>query len=313
MNNTLQHRIKENLCPDAIWQLSRVMKSLLGYQIGGLPRKRVSENETRYPETPEGMRAFLEVFFSRHFFQVQNSLVEYLTGEDGLAVLKEGRLRILDIGSGPAVASLAITEIVAHLVRHLAATKIWTANRKIQITYVLNDIETICLGMAQIMLDGYFQRPGEHRKWVSCARMLTSQRAFPDNINQLRRIARNIGGFDIATFSYVLTPLKEDAGLTASAKGISDVETLCSSRGRLLILQDRFRGPLIRKIAGLIGRSSRKEELTQRTTHTTNENDTHTYSYYTCLYAPQKMERCATNPLHKNYHTQQLHWRGLQS
>ena len=31
MNDTLQDRIKKDFCPDGIWQLGRVMKSLLGY------------------------------------------------------------------------------------------------------------------------------------------------------------------------------------------------------------------------------------------------------------------------------------------
>ncbi|MBL7154643.1 MAG: hypothetical protein ISS79_13095 [Phycisphaerae bacterium] len=290
MNSTFQDRIMKNLCPNGIWQLSRVMKSLLGYQISRLPRNKVSENETRYPETPQGMRAFLEVFFARHFFQVQNSLVKYLLSEDGLSTLKEGHLRILDIGSGPAVASLAITETVAHIVRHLVNSSVWRGNKKIQMTYVLNDTEGICLGVAQAMLDGYFKMASEHKKWITRVKTLTTQRAFPDNVNQLRRIAGNIGGYDVAVFSYVLTPLKEDAGLTALAMGLSDVESLCSGKGRVLILQDRFKAPLMRKVAGLIGRSSRKEELTQRTGHTRNENDTYTYSYYTCLYSPRRHE-----------------------
>ena len=297
MNSRLQNRLMKDLCPNGVWQLSHGMKALLTHQIGRLPRKKVSEHETRYPETPEGMRAFLEVFFTRHFFQVQNSLVKYFVSEDGLATLKEGRLRILDVGSGPAVASLAITEIITHLISHLVATRAWAENRKIQMTYVLNDTETICLGMAQMMLDSYFKRPGEHKKWVSRARILTSQRAFLDSMNQLRRIARNVGGYDITIFSYVLTPLKEDAGLSALTKGISAVETLCSDSGRILILQDRFKAPLMRKIAGLIGRSSYKEELTQLTTHTMNENNTHTCSYYTCLYSPKKGDAMRSKPV----------------
>ncbi len=207
MNNAIQTCIKKTLCPDDIWQLSRVMKSILGYQIGRLPQKQVSDNETRYSETPEGMRAFLEIFFTRHFFQVQNSLIKYLVSEEGLSVLKEGHLRILDIGSGPAVASLAITEIVAYIVRHLVNSSVWRGNRKMKVTYVLNDTESIC-----------------------------------------------------------------------------------GSKGRVLILQDRFKALLMRKVAGLIGRQSRKEELTQRTAYTRNDNDMYTYSYYTCLYSPKKDE-----------------------
>lgn len=266
------------------------MKSLLKHQIGRLPRKKASEDETRYPETPEGMRAFLEVFFARHFFQVQNSLVKYLESKDGLSILKEGHLRILDIGSGPAVASLAITEIVACIVEHLVHSSVWRGNKKIRVTYVLNDTEGICLGVARTMLGNYFKMGGKHGKWITCARTLTSQRAFPDNMSQLQQIAGNIGGYDIAVLSYVLTPLKENAGLNALAVGLSDVDGLCSSKGQVLVLQDRFRTPLVRKIAGLIGRLARKEELTQRLNHASNENDKYTYSYYTCLYSPGRDE-----------------------
>jgi hypothetical protein len=236
------------------------------------------------------MRAFLDVFFARHFLQVQNSLVKYLASEDGLSSLGEGHLRILDIGSGPAVASLAITEVVAHIAGDLVSSSAWHGNKQIQVTYVLNDTESICLGLAQAMLDYYFKMGGDHKKWITHARTLTSQRPFPDNMNQLRRIAGNIGGYDIAVLSYVVTPLKKDAGLYALARGLSDVESLCSDKGRVLILQDRFRAPLMKNIAALIRRSSRKKELTQRAGHTKHENDTYTYSYYTCLYSPGRDE-----------------------
>lgn len=264
------------------------MKSLLRYQIGRLPRRKVSEDETRYPQTPEGMRAFLEVFFTRHYFQVQNSLVKYLVSDEGQSILRKGHIRILDIGSGPAVASLAITDMVAHVVKHLVDSGESQKCSKVRATHVLNDTESICLGVAQIMLGNYFKTAGERRKWITPLQAFTSQVEFPANLKQLRRVGRNIGGYDLVVLSYVLTPLKEGPGLSALAAGLSDLEGLCGNQGRILILQDRFRASLIRKVAGLVGRSAGKEELTQRTDYTKNDNSVHTYSYYTCLYSPEE-------------------------
>ena len=82
MNTTLQYSILKELCPERIWQLTDAMKLTLDYQISRLPRRTVSDLETRYPTTLAEMRAFLEVFFTRHLFQVQNSLIDYMTSEN---------------------------------------------------------------------------------------------------------------------------------------------------------------------------------------------------------------------------------------
>jgi hypothetical protein len=96
------------------------------------------------------MRAFLDTFFTRHYFQVQDSLLEYMTSEEFIFLLKIGKLNILDIGSGPAVASLAITEILACVLKNLTGTK------KIRINYFLNDPVNICLGVGKELLNDYF-------------------------------------------------------------------------------------------------------------------------------------------------------------
>jgi ribosomal protein RSM22 (predicted rRNA methylase) len=150
MSSYLYDRVKDELCPDNIWQLSDVLERLLNRQINRLPKIETNDEETRYPDDPASMRAFLDTFFTRHYFQVQDSLLEYMTSEEFIFLLKIGKLNILDIGSGPAVASLAITEILACVLKNLTGTK------KIRINYFLNDPVNICLGVGKELLNDYF-------------------------------------------------------------------------------------------------------------------------------------------------------------
>jgi hypothetical protein len=288
VNKALFNRVQEKVCPNNIWDLTDAVRSALRYQINQLPRRRVSESETRYPTTPAGMRSFLETFFTRHYFQVQNSLIKYLVSEDALSILRERELRILDIGSGPAVASLAITDMLALVLKQLNDAGSWLGRGRLRLIYVLNDTAGICLGTVQRMLDAYFRTRGEYRHWATAAGTFSVEKAFPANMRQLQHIAYNIGGYDIAVFSYVLTPLKEDVGLSALVGGMSAIESLCNSGGRMLILQDKFKAGLMQRVSGLLGESKHREELTQRTCPGRDENDTHTYSYYSCLYIPMK-------------------------
>ena len=68
----------------------------------------------------------LETFFTRHLFQLQRSLAEYIASPDLQKTLRFGPLRLLDIGSGPALASLAILDLIHRMM--LSAnprTRIW--------------------------------------------------------------------------------------------------------------------------------------------------------------------------------------------
>jgi len=60
MNRILKNLVLKDLCPDRIWQLTDIIKSLLRHHISRLPTKKVSENETRYPESPASMKAFFD-------------------------------------------------------------------------------------------------------------------------------------------------------------------------------------------------------------------------------------------------------------
>ena len=117
--NTLLKRVSGELCPEGNWRLSDVMEKLLRLQINSLPKRTVSEEETRYPTQPASMRAFLDSFFARHYFQVQDGMLAYMTSEEFLNLLDKRELNVLDIGCGPAVASLAITDMLTCILRHL--------------------------------------------------------------------------------------------------------------------------------------------------------------------------------------------------
>lgn len=285
------------LCPDGIWQLTDVMKSVLRYHISHLPNRKVSEDETRYPQSLADMRAFLIRFFARHYLQAQNSLVDYMTSQDFLNIVRSGHLRILDIGSGPAVASLAITNILVYLLEYFNTTGVWSAGKAIKVDYVLNDTSGICLGTGQRMLADYFRINRRHNNTIIQNRTISIQKPFPDNINQLRRIKFNLGGYDSVIFSYVISPLSEDKGFSTLANGLLQMEELCSRHARILILQDKFQEKLVRQISRSMDISSRKEESTQEVYPRRNTNETYTYSYYCCLYSPAEKRIATQSPV----------------
>ena len=288
MNETLQNLVREKLCPEGVWELSDAMKSVLSYHISRLPKKQVTETDTRYPVCAASMLAFLEVFFARHYFQIQNSLISYMLSREFLDILISGVVRFLDIGSGPAVASLAVTDILACILEYFRDLGVMPRDNAVKILYVLNDTSGICLGTGISMLKNYFRVGGKRGSGAIRNQIITIQRAFPDNINQLRRIARNFGIYNIATLSYVVVPLSEDSGLHNLVNGLLKVEELCDPAGRILILQDKFNVSLMRRISKAVGASNQKEELTQQLYPNRNANETYSYSYYSCLYSPNK-------------------------
>jgi len=104
-----------------------------------------------YPTNAPGMRAFLEIFFSRHYFQIQDSLLDYIESEDFDSILEGGEIRILDIGCGPAVGVLAVTDIVMSILEDQKQFE--TTSRSICLCskrYI-----GICLSTGQRMLNEY--------------------------------------------------------------------------------------------------------------------------------------------------------------
>jgi len=289
LTDELLKRVSDELCPDGNWRLSDVMEKLLRLQMNSLPQRTVSEEETRYPTRPASMRAFLDTFFARHYFQVQDGLLAYMTSEEFLNLLDKRELNVLDIGCGPAVASLAITDMLTCILRHLKSISLQAYTKEIKIRYILNDTEGLCLGVGRQLLENYFRLSRQHGRLHQNG-MFAIEKGFPSNMTQLKRLHDNIGPYDITNFSYVVNPLNEEEGLRNLSAGLLQVEKLCSASGRILILQDRFSDSLMRRIVRAIGQSCRKRVLSQHVYSTGNSNALYTYSYYCCLFAPSRRQ-----------------------
>ena len=286
MNKTLQGKLLNKLSPNGEWELSDIVKSLLKYYIIRLPKKEVTEEETRYPINPSGMRVFLTKFFSRHYLQTQNSLIKYVCSDDFINIVNTGRINILDVGSGPAVASLAITDIVVNIIKYLKDRGVWHRGKRLEFNYILNDTSNICLGTGQNMIKDYFNR--SRHMTVTYTHLFSISKAFPDNMSQLKRISIQSGDYDIVTFSYVIYPLIEDNNFKSLIKGFLDIERLCSNCAGILILQDKYKRTLMHRLCNTLGVQSKKEISEQDIFPKRNDNETYTYTYYSCLYIPQK-------------------------
>ena len=127
-------RLRDVICPAGHWELSPIMENLLQDQIRRLPDKTVSTEEGRHPRTSGGIRGFLREYFVRHFFQVQDSVLSLLT-EGNLATSGPKTLHIIDIGCGPATASLAVTDLLGTL-----TSSSRMANAPSILQYTLNDV-----------------------------------------------------------------------------------------------------------------------------------------------------------------------------
>jgi hypothetical protein len=272
--------------PGGIYELSDLVKSLLDQEIACLPPQGVSEHQTRYPTSAASMRAFLEVFFTRHLFQVQNSLMDYATSADLHHTLRCGCLSILDIGSGPAVASQALIDLADRMMGD-ADPIVSQCYGPLHMSHVLNDTSSICLTTGKHMLTAYLGSSNQSPLPTPRPRIFPLLTAFPGNLHQIRHLASFLGGFDLVVLSYVLRPLSENENLTRTATGVAMLERFCKPRGRMLIVQDKFQEPLIRRLACTIDVECREQTLTQEIYPPRGTNETCTYTYYDCLYAPR--------------------------
>lgn len=286
MSNKLRDFIQNELCPNGEWELSDYMRATLERQISRLPKAVISEEDTRYPTTLAGMRAFLDVFFTRHYFQVQDSLLEYMISDEFMDSLATGKLQILDVGCGPAVASLAITDMLGYILEYFRYVVDLPRSWFLNITYVLNDTSGICLGTGQRMLVDYFHICRACNKSIR-PKAFCIKAPFPSNMMQLRRIRNYSGTYNIAVFSYVIVPVSEEEGFDNFVSGLWSTEELCGTNGRILILQDKFQTALVQRIGRAIGVSAHKAKLTQAIYPRRNANESYTYSYYQYLYAPR--------------------------
>jgi len=283
MLGTLRDFVKDRFCPSEIWQLSNVMKSVLINEILRFPRGIVSEIEIRYPTKPAEIRAFLIQCFTRHYFQTQDSLIDYMTSQNFLNIITSGRVRILDVGSGPAVASLAIIQMLSCILEYLGGR---LARRVVKVSCVLHDTSSICLGTGQHMLANYFRTRVRGSETVASDRTICVQEGFPGSIDQLHRARCGFGAYDLIVFSYVTSPLDEHEGLGGLTEGLLNVERLCTKQGRILITQDKYETTLVRRLSRAMGVASSRRLLTQYVYPIRNRNETYTYTYYSCLYGP---------------------------
>jgi ribosomal protein RSM22 (predicted rRNA methylase) len=274
------------LYADGVYALSGLVKSALDQEIACLPRREVSEHDTRYPTDAASMRAFLEVFFTRHLFQLQNSLIDYAASADFNGAIQSGPLRILDIGSGPAVASQALIDVINRMSSD-ANPGLLQRRGFLRVTHVLNDTSAICLAAGRRMVTACSQDRNQFRSAVSRPQIFTLSTAFPGNLHHIRHLASFLGGFDLVILSYVLHPLIEDGDLRSLVSGVNTLERFCTPRGRVLIIQDRFQERLVRKLASMIDVECHEQTLTQEIYPPRGSNKTCTYTYYDCLYAPR--------------------------
>ncbi len=275
--------VEDDLCPLGTWQLTEAVRKLLRLHLSRLPRQVTSEQEARYPTGPAGMRAFLDTFFARHYFQVQNSLLGYLASGDFLDSLWESQVAILDIGAGPALASIATTDMIACSLKYMVQCTNRQLQSDINFSYVLNNTSNICLSTGRQMLRDYWQLAQSYDSRIIGGKVLPIQTSFPDNMFQLRRICRNTGPYNIIILSYILNPLSEQHNLDAVCENIAKLQDMLRPSGRMLILQDRFSAPLVKKVGRKLRADFDEQTVTQHIYSHQNENETYTYTYYSCL------------------------------
>jgi len=269
--------IREIAAPNDVWTMRETPLRLLEEALRRLPKAEVSEEERRYPTTPQGMRAFMDRFFARHFFQTQDSLVEYFASLAFEAAARRGYIHVADVGSGPSVASLAIADLACTTI---AATRQVGRIRSagcLAVHVALNDTSEICLAEGRSLLKRY-NRGGN--KPISIRRVIPISTPFPDSITQFRRIARMTEPYDLCCLGYVVIPLSEQVGVQAFADGIKQlVQAGYGNGGQLLLTQDKFHEDLHRQICRHLGTSAETVDLKQRVYDSENQNLEHTYTY----------------------------------
>lgn len=268
------------------WELTSTIGNLLKHAISSLPKhNNVSTSETRYPESQEGMRAFYEKFFARHFFQIQDSLLETDSLVNLICAIRGKRLNIADIGCGPAIGTLAVLDLVQQLqAKYSVLPKTQTP---LTLSVVLNDTSPICLEFGKTMIEALLPRlnyPVE----IKTIRYL--KEPFPESIRELRRFICQDGMFNLGIMSYVLIPLKEQLTYTKLCAAIdSFIRLFYPLNCSCLIIQDRFRELLIRRVSRLLNSSSEKCQLTQKVYDPDNSNEFQTYTYFRSIISSNRV------------------------
>lgn len=201
---------------------------------------------------------------------MQESFLDYLSSDEYTDSLRKGFINILDIGSGPAVASLAI----ADMTNYLAAVK--GIPNYIKYNFIMNDTSNICLGLAKELLNRYFIISKNYYKaFLKNEFYLNS--CFPETISQINRITKQIGPLDFIIFSYVITPFEEQN--VDIEQEINNLRQICNENAQILIIQDKYKEELMNQKLN----ATKKNSVTHKVYSKQNENDSFTYEYCQCL------------------------------
>ena len=282
MDRGLLAEIRATLAPRQTWALRQKVRAILETQIAALPKDRdLNEAERRYPVTPSGMGAFLNAFFARHFFQVQDSILQPDVFDRFYRQANKGTLNIADIGSGPAVASLAVLDVLDTMQTTFQLPRV-------KINIVLNDTSAICLQTGQEMLRSLLKQAPNC--WLA-HNAIAVDTPFPESLKQLRRISTCVGLYHLCFMSYVLVPLKTAMTHADIQTQLNELQRYCSNNSLCIILQDKFRESLIRHVSRLQGASTHKARLIQRVYDRNNSNTKHRYAYYRTTIMPEPTPR----------------------
>lgn len=269
--------IREEIVRDNIWTLDDKLEEILERQISSLPPPNNSSGaECTYPIDEPSLRGFLDRLFARHFFQIQNAILQQDTFERLISAVQCRNITIADIGCGPAVASTAVLNIVSNVCCKL--------NKNIYVNIVLNDICIEALAVGRKMLETY----AKHLYGICKLNILALDTPFPNSMVQLRRISRMLDPYDICFLPYVLDHVKEDYSYENICQQLELLAGLCKPIGFILDLQDKFRENFARRIGHLLKTSVNKLNLRQKVYDSTNSCEEYSYNYFRTVIFPNR-------------------------
>jgi len=279
MHESLRLKVKEKLAPDEIWTMRPNIEEVLKSEINSLPQASdISKYERRYPTTNAALRTFLNAFFARHYFQIQDTVLQPDVFEKFIKVIRKGTLRIADIGSGPVVATLAFLDLITALNQCVQLPMV-------RVSIILNDTANVSLRIGQKMVRSFSKRSLFD---IILTNIISVDTPFPKSLTQLRRVAAMTGSYDICCMSYVLNPLKQEMTHKEIQNNIQELLRYCSSDASCFILQDRFKKSLLRQTGRLQGVTSQKAALCQKVYDEYNSNTEYTYTFFRTIVAPKE-------------------------
>ncbi|MCE5187313.1 MAG: hypothetical protein LLF76_14435 [Planctomycetaceae bacterium] len=271
---SIKEQVQDELRPNGVWQLSEAMEGILAKAIRRMPSGEVSTEERRYPTTHKGMRACLDSFFARHFFQAQEVILDHVSNDTFLSQMANGQLRILDIGSGSGASALGTIDILRS-VADLSVTR-----KSIRIDCVFNDACELCLSYSRQLTKQYFEAISSK---ILRGRIITVEKSFPASQAQLGRIARLTGSFDLILMSYVLSPLFDNYKNQELAGAFHGLGQLVNPNGLIVLIQDQFHKEQIRKAADMLKTSVRRHKHKQQIYSKENSNDIQDYCFFSAV------------------------------